>query len=180
MLVTPVSSSVYLSWMLLRSKRRIDYKIFHRDGKKVDKIMGDEIENQHLAELKARTDLEFSLDVYGDIEEYTAKSEVLEAITEISDQIKLYRHVHMDLKVELGDPGHSEKYPDFDANVLRALDFLKKARRHLKDCENDVKPVTVGHQNDQVEILQIEKETLDLKIAHLGNSIGYAFIYLRI
>ena len=171
MLVTPVSSSVYLSWMLLRSKRRIDYKIFHRDGKKVDKIMGDETENQHLAELKARTDLEFSLDVYGDIEEYTAKSEVLEAITEISDQIKLYRHVHMDLKVELGDPGHSEKYPDFDANVLRALDFLKKARRHLKDCENDVKPVTVGHQNDQVEILQIEKETLDLKIAHLGNSI---------
>ena len=163
--------------MSLRSKRRLDYKIWHRDGKKVDKIMGDENkepvvvdEDTQVVELKIRADLKFSLDVYEDIEDYETKGEVKEAIDVISDQVKVYRHVHMELKVELGEPGHLEKYPNYDANVQKSSEFLKKARRHLKLCQDDVKQVNVG-QYDQSEILKIDKEILDLKIAQISNSI---------
>ena len=175
MLVSPVSVSVYVLWMSRQCKRRIDYSILHKYGEKVEKIMDDikdqiAPEDKQVAELKIKEDLKFSLGVYEDIEEYDTKSEVKEAINIISEQVQMYRHIHIDLRVELGDALHSEKYPNYDANVKTTMDFLKKSRKHLKLCEDDIKPATT-ELKDQAEILSIEKEILDLKISQISNSI---------
>ena len=97
LLVTPSC----VLWMNLRSKRRLDYTVFHTRGKKVDKMdegtdgpgvaMGDNI----LTELKTIDSLKFSLEVYDDIEDFASKSEVQEAMDSISDLIKVYMNVFL-------------------------------------------------------------------------------------
>ena len=149
--------------MSRQCKRRIDYSILHRYGEKVDKIMdenNDQVtpEDKQVAELKIREDLKFSLGVYADIEEYVAKSEVEEAIQIISEQVHHYSHLHMELRVELGEAPYLLKYPHYDALVKRAVDFLKNARKRLHACEEDTKPTITAEQKDQAEILGM-KET---------------------
>ena len=169
LLVTPSC----VLWMNLRSKRRLDYTVFHTRGKKVDKMdegtdgpgvaKGDNI----LTELKTIDSLKFSLEVYDDIEDFDSKSEVQEAMNSISDLIKVYMNVHAELKVELGDEDYVEKYPDYDAYVKKASDFLKRARKQFKEVKDDAPLVN----EDQKEILRIEKEILDLKIAKVSDSL---------
>ena len=70
MLVTPVSVSVYVFRMSNRSKRRIDYSLWHKHGIKVDKNMDDKnqgpvlVGDKQVQELKIREDLKFSICVY--------------------------------------------------------------------------------------------------------------------
>ena len=103
MLVTPTSWGVSVLWMRLRSKRRLDYSVFHKHGEKVDKMdeggdgPGVANEDNIVTELKTLTDLEFSLNLYEDVEEYETKSEVEEAIEIISDLVKAYRHMHIEI-----------------------------------------------------------------------------------
>ena len=173
MLVTPTSWGVSVLWMRLRSKRRLDYSVFHKHGEKVDKMdeggdgPGVANEDNIVTELKTLTDLEFSLNLYEDVEEYETKSEVEEAIEIISDLVKAYRHVHVGIKIELGDVEYLQKYPNYDANIMKTSDFLKKARKQLKSVRDDSFQV----EKDQKGILDVEKEVLDLKIAQLSNSM---------
>ena len=160
-------------WMNLRSKRRLDYTVFHSRGKKVDKMdEGNEVPgvakgDNKVTELKTIDSLKFSLEVYDDIEDYESKSEVQEAMDIILGLIKVYISVHAEIKVELGEEDYIEKYPNYDANVKQASAFLKKARKQLKLVKDDVPQVN----EDQKEILRIEKEILDLKIAKVSDSL---------
>ena len=178
MLVTPVSLSVYLLWMNLRSKPRLDYLALHSTGKTVfkmsdngDDVQGDEKNDNILTELKTREDLEFSLDLYEDIEDFETKSEVKEAISTISDLFQVYRHVNVELKVELGDDEYLQKYPVYDTNVKNTTAFLKKAQKHLRAVKNDL--VKVDH--DQRELLKIDQEVLDMKIDQICNAIDIRY-----
>ena len=56
---------------------------------------------------------------------------------------------------------------NYDANIKKTSDFLKKARKQLKSVKDDSFQV----DTDQKELLDVEKEVLDLKIAQLSNSI---------
>ena len=107
------------------------------------------------------------MNLYEDVDEYEMKSEVQEAIEIISDLVKAYRHVHVEIKIELGDAEYLQKYPNYDANIKKASDFLKKARKQLKSVKDDSFQV----DKDQKGLLDIEKEVLDLKIAQLSNSM---------
>ena len=177
MLVTPVSVGVYVLWMNCRSKRRIDYSLWHKHGIKVDKNMDDGNQDpvgggdKQVYELKVREDLKFSLGVYEEIEDFETRSEVEEAINVISETVQCYRHIHAELQADLGDEAHLEKYPSYEGNVMKTMEFLKKARRHLRTCKENVKPVETDRK-DKEETLIVEKEILDLKITQIYSSVG--------
>ena len=107
MLVTPVSVSLPILWMNLRSKPRLDYLALHRTGAKVIKMdeNGDNVQAPNInvvTSLKILEDLEFNLDLFEDIEDYEFKSEVKEALTSVSALLQAYRQVNVDYKVEVG------------------------------------------------------------------------------
>ena len=70
-------------------------------------------------ELKTREDLNFCLEIYEDVNDFTTKSEVLEAIKTVSELFQVYRHVNADLKIELGDDEYNQNYPDYDETVKK-------------------------------------------------------------
>ena len=127
----------------------------------------DRVREMTVTELKTREDLEFSLDLYEDVQDFETKGEVKEAIATISDLLQVYRHVNVELKVDLGDEEYLQKYPDFDTNVKKATGFLKEARKHLKVAKNDLIKV----DDDQSGLLKIEQEVLDMKIDQICKSI---------
>ena len=168
MLVTLSSVILSLLWMNLRSKSKIDYLALHRTGKRVIKMSDAGEQDPHGAtSLKTWEDLEFNLDLFEDIEDYEFKSDVKEAITLVSDLLQLYRHVNVDLRVELGDEEFLKRYPRYDDNVKKATAFLKKAQKHYKTAKNDL--LKIGE--DQKELLQSEQEVLDMKIAQICGAI---------
>ena len=172
MTVSPVSFVVYLSLMNLRSKTRLEYKPLHNTGDRVPRMEdgqqgGDKVVAMKGTELKTREDLKFSLEIYEDVEDFTTKSEVLEAIKTVSELFQVYRHVNVDLKIELGDAEYETNYPDYDATVRNVTEFLKKAQKRTKEVKNDTfKPV-----DDQRELLGIDKEVLDMKVRQLTTSV---------
>ena len=128
---------------------------------------GDKVVAMKGTELKTREDLKFSLEIYEDVEDFTTKSEVLEAIKTVSELFQVYRHVNVDLKIELGDAEYETNYPDYDATVRNVTEFLKKAQKRTKEVKNDTfKPV-----DDQRELLGIDKEVLDMKVRQLTTSV---------
>ena len=185
MLVTPVSLSSSVLWMNLRSKPRLDYKILHQSGERALKMDGveedvlrngnegkpedldDRIKEITITEMKTREDLEFSLDLYEDVQDFETKSEVREAIATVTELLQVYRNVNFELKVDLGNEAYLEKYRDFDTNVKKATEFLKEARKHLKVAKNDF----IKNDDDQSDLLKIEQEVLDMKITQLCKGI---------
>ena len=139
MLVTPVSVSLPILWMNLRSKPRLDYLALHRKGAKVIKMdeNGDNVQAPNInvvTSLKILEDLEFNLDLFEDIEDYEFKSEVKEAITSVSALLQAYRQVNVDIKLELGAEEFLRQYLNYEENVRRATVFLKKASKHSKQA----------------------------------------------
>ena len=71
--------------MKLRNKPRLDYRQLHNTGARVLKMAEgqqgeDKVGIMKGTELKTREDLKFCLEIYEDVEDFTTKSEVLEAI----------------------------------------------------------------------------------------------------
>ena len=172
MTVSPVSFVVYLSLMKLRSKPRLDYRQLHNTGARVLKMEGEHQGNDKVGimkgtELKTREDLNFCLEIYEDVNDFTTKSEVLEAIKTVSELFQVYRHVNADLKIELGDDEYNQNYPDYDETVKKATVLLKGAHKRIKEVRDDTfKPV-----DNQRELLDIDKEVLDMKVKQLTTSV---------
>ena len=85
--------------MKLRSKPRLDYRQLHNTGARVLKMEGEHQGNDKVGimkgtELKTREDLNFCLEIYEDVNDFTTKSEVLEAIKTVSELFQVYRHVN--------------------------------------------------------------------------------------
>ena len=172
MLVTPVSVSLPILWMNLRSKPRLDYLALHRTGAKVIKMddnggNGQVPNNNVVTSLKILEDLEFNLDLFEDIEDYEFKSEVKEAFTSVSALLQAYRQVNVDIKLELGAEEFLRRYPNYEENVKKATTFLKRAQKHSKQAKNDLIKV----DDDQRELLKTEQEVLDMKIDQICKSI---------
>ena len=158
--------------MILRSNTRLDYAVYHSTGDKVTK-MGDLV----LDEKKAWEDVRHSLELY-DIGNSETLDDVNEGVTFVNDASKAYRHVHVELKVLLGED-YATKYPDYEANLLKVSDFLKKARDRRKELKHvpEVKvevPVAakaVDSTEDVLDVLRVRRDILDMKIKQLNTSM---------
>ena len=128
--------------MILRSNTRLDYAVYHSTGDKVTK-MGDLV----LDEKKAWEDVRHSLELY-DIGNSETLDDVNEGVTFVNDASKAYRHVHVELKVLLGED-YATKYPDYEANLLKVSDFLKKARDRRKELKKSPRGQSRGSGGSQ-------------------------------
>ena len=157
--------------MNLRSKTRIDYAVFHSTGEKVPKMANLEVE-----ELKAREDLRHSLQLYDDIDNFDTLEDISEGVASISEAAKAYRHVHVELRAELGN-GYATRYPNYD-KTLEGVDlFLKRARNQRKTLKApDEKLVGVSttagaNGKGDIESLRINRDILDMKIKQVNSSM---------
>ena len=157
--------------MNLRSKSRIDYAVYHSTGEKVPKMANLEVE-----ELKARENLRHSLQLYDDIDNFDTLEDISEGVASISEAAKAYRHVHVELRAELGN-GYANRYPNY-GKTLEGVDlFLKRARNQRKTLKApDEKLVGVGtttgaNGKGDIESLRINRDILDMKIKQVNSSM---------
>ena len=157
--------------MRLRSKPRIDYAVYHSTGEKVPKMA-----NLEVNERKAREDLRHSLELYDDIENFHTLEDISEGVASINDAAKAYRHVHVELQVELGND-YATKYPNYDKNLERVNAFIKRASNQRKTLKApDEKLVGVGtttgaNGKGDIESLRINRDILDMKIKQVNSSM---------
>ena len=166
----------FLVSMSSRNKPRLDYAVYHKTGIRVLEQLdgGDTQENmadQAMNELIIKEDLRHSLKIH-DIEDLETEDDIKEGVNIISELVKNYRHVHVELKCKLAE-GYPEKYPDYEDVLANATKYVKLALRKLKDVkekliENRDKIAMKEVELERNELLKVEKQTLDLKIDQLG------------
>ena len=89
--------------------------------------------------------------------------------------LKNITHVHVQLKATIGD--YNKKYPDYEQILSTATNFLKAAKKRLKIVKNelgedDEKTVFPSvEETERIEMVQIDREVLDMKIKQLNDSI---------
>ena len=94
-------------------KRDIDYSIFHKTGKKVDKNRNnmDEVRREkRVKELQLRDDIDEAFTLYA-LTDLENEDEISEGIAQISELGREYRHIHVELKEILGDNAYGTEYP---------------------------------------------------------------------
>ena len=94
-------------------KRDIDYSIFHKTGKKVDKNRNkmDEVRREkRVKELQLRDDIDEAFTLYA-LADLETEDEISEGIAQISELGREYRHIHVELKEILGDNAYGTEYP---------------------------------------------------------------------
>ena len=77
-------------------------------------------------------------------------------------KIRLSFHTYQHCQTE-----YNQNYPDYDETVKKATVFLKGAHKRIKEVRDDTfKPV-----DNQRELLDIDKEVLDMKVKQLTTSV---------
>ena len=132
--------------------------------------------NLEVNERKAREDLRHSLELYDDIENFHTLEDISEGVASINDAAKAYRHVHVELQVELGDE-YATKYPNYDKTLERVNVFIKRASKQRKILKDpDEKLVDIGTKvgtngKGDIEGLRVNRDILDMRIKQVNNSV---------
>ena len=91
--------------MYTRVKDRLDYKVLHRTGRKVLKVVREIPDNRKMdedfkiEELKLEEDINHAFHIYtlGDL---VTQSEIEEGIDIVSDLCQKFRHLHVEIKTK--------------------------------------------------------------------------------
>ena len=107
----------------------LDYGELHRTGQRVYKLtsspnleMDSRIREKQIADDLNESFLLFSLD------EAESPDEIQDGLESIGQIGRDYRHVHIQLKDELGEVAYNEQYVEFE-------DVVKKVRQYRKDAK---------------------------------------------
>ena len=114
-----------------------DYSVLHRTGERVYKsrslltpemdLRAKKVRHKQLSDDLTECYLLFSL------AELETHDEIREGIDSIGDLGKEFRHLHVDLKDEMGDEAHAEEYPKYEEQVKKIREYITDARKRLKD-----------------------------------------------
>ena len=157
--------------MKLRSLPRIDYSVLNDRGEKVIKVdervkMGDKV----VEELKVVEDIRHSLETYQGVEKFETIQEIEEGVAVINELGKQYRHLHVELRAELGDEEYGQKYPHYGTNVQVLKQFSKVARDRMKILREEASKVD-DKTYEQFSKLRVSRDVLDMKIKQVEDSI---------
>ena len=123
----------------LRSKERIDYKVYSRSGCKVLKFTPEQLVPEPFAEMAQLVDDELKL--VGKIKRFFTvnalallidESDIREAIGEIRALNDEYIDIHCRLKSDL-KADYSTTYPDYDERLIEITDYITSAVQEIKD-----------------------------------------------
>ena len=169
----------------LRSIPRLDYAVLNDTGERVlhsvegrgqvlKTVGGNFLEMEELIphELKIKEDLRHSLDIY-DLADLNNEEDINEGMRTISELSRNLRHVHVDLKSQLGEK-YQEQYPDYPDLEKQCTQYSKAAIKQLNLVRNNgVANQTALAQKEQHELIKVSKEVVELKISQLRKSIDF-------
>ena len=141
-----------------KGKSDIDYRVYHNTGEKVSidrtsEKMASPLEEKKLLELQIFDDIKYTYDT-NLIAEIEGVEELGDLLIEISDLTKRFRHVHVELKLLLGE-GYADAYPDFDKRLEGLKQFTSAVKERIK-LQNSTK---ISSQKELViSSLKIEDE----------------------
>ena len=147
----------------------LDYGPLHRTGARVHKpgsilepepgsILDSEMDSK-LKEKQIMDDLTESFLLFS-LEELSSSDDIQDGIASIGQIGRDYRHIHIQLKDELGEDAYTEQYAGFD-------DTVKKVRQYQKDAKAKLKTLPETPDSDPLATARIrldedrEKERKD-------------------
>ena len=155
--------------MTSRSKRRIDYSVFHKTGRKVDKEGGrGKMADLEVQELQVVGDIKHSLELY-DLEDLVTEREISEGMSALSELGKSYRHLHVELKSQLGTD-YEEKYPRYGKIHDDISTYLKAAKLKLRGLD------VTSDLSKKRQIL-VELETLEKKVHRVNVAVDVYVVF---
>lgn len=163
--------------MLTRNQSRLKYDVFHNTGRKVYKQDEEKVSmttNNELEERKIRENVSHTKQVYP-IDELDSESEVREFIRSMDELGQRFRHVHLELRDELGVDIYSAKYADFVDFSEKIYEDLRRARKQLKIVSNTSREMEAMRKTqminaEKVEECSIKMELVDEKVSELEDS----------
>ena len=172
--------------MNTRKKDRLDYKIFHETGRKVvilrEKMSSEsKMDNspapdpEVMSEMKIRGDIKHALEIYA-IEDLLSWDEISEGLGVISELAQQFRHVHVDLRVKLGQEYESQ-YPSYDEIINNLTLFVKSAKAKLRTVKQEEESrIEIRMKEKEKEALKAEEEILNQKINQLKNMVDVSLV----
>ena len=154
-----------------RQKVRLDYKIFHRDGRKVIKgEEGAEMDQGKLdiEELKIADSLNFHL-ALNSTDDLVTEEECRGAASTVTDLYDHFRRVHVALRNELGETEYARIYPTISSKNDEVTAYLKSVKTMLRDKSSAQEK---SKSDDQVQALSYEVDFLVQKIRRYNDSIN--------
>ena len=139
----------------LRTKRRIDYKIFNSTGRRVLKVSPG---SAKMAQL-----INEELQLVGKIDRFYVvnalpllidESDIRKAIEDIRALNDEYVDIHIRLKTEL-DADYNDSYPDYDDHLKNITDYIAAAVAEIK-CRRDTQ-VKAGVEKTKDRLISEEK-----------------------
>ena len=143
--------------MNTRGGSQLDYKILHSTGKRVYKVGGETLLKMEakLNELKIVGDINHALGMY-DFKDEVNEDEIMDGVGVMTELGKQFRHIHIELKDEMGD-NYEGQYPEYEKTNELVLAFLREAKSKLRVLKEE------KYKNG----LRVEEEVLILKIREL-------------
>ena len=157
--------------MNTRKGDRIDYKIYHRTGRKVLMEGGQSKMDSSqiiLRELKVVEDIDHNLSVYN-LCELLFEDEIKEAIDEMSTLSKVYRHIHVDLKNHFPEE-YVKKYPKYGEISEMLISYVKSAKLKLRNIKSD----------DKEKINSIEKKMVESDLDVLSKKVEHFNVFIDV
>ena len=116
-----------------KTKIDIDYKVFHKTGEKVLKSRDNAMDAKyvHLKAKKIKGDILEHFNLY-EIDELENVDELTESLDIILNLSKEFRHLHVDLRENLGDDNYEVTYPKIEEFSTRVRDYIKITKVKLK------------------------------------------------
>ena len=138
--------------MLTRKKKRLDYTVYNKTGRKVLLEGGTDMDLHTvlLEEQKIVEDIGINFDLY-DLDELYDEKEISEAIEIMSDSCKNYRHCHVELKNNLEDK-YEGKFPNYDNIVKELTSYIKSAKNELRKVKNENETKQCSKETNYLEI----------------------------
>ena len=162
-------SGVVLVEFMSRKKDRIDYKEYHRTGRKVLLVPGGKnikMDKDEICELQINADIEHALSIYG-LEDLVSVDEINEALHEISELCQTFRHIHVEMQNKLGDD-YKVRYPKYNETVEKLMLFTKSAKKKLRTLKQEEKEdKNASEKGKEKEALAVEGDFLALKVKQL-------------
>ena len=119
------------------AKQNIDYKIFHKHGKKVVKEGDMADSEQAVKEMQIMDDLNEAFDLF-DLEYCVTVDEISEGMSEISERGREFRHIHIELKNLLGD-AHAGTYPKYEETCKKVRQYARDGKTKIREIEQHTK-----------------------------------------
>ena len=138
LVLSPVVSALLVLLMSSRSRPRLDYLTFHREGRKVPKEGREgemDLDKLVFEEKLVVEDINHTLDIYK-LDDLLSESEVQEAVGIINDLSSRFRHVHVAIS-DL-DENYDTNYPNHAAFDKEINDFIRSARARVRELRRDV------------------------------------------